>query len=204
MAVSDLRFLIFVGKEIFPGGQVPAEKNVVEKAHTFKRIQLLGPHYVRTLETWAQNLEANRQRAIEVTSQELYGPLHAVLDRMRRLLPPRRSPTSVSSHCRNSARGVTCGSSDRKKKKKKKKKKSFAQRMDAEFGETHRAADDVDAFTHQRSAVRYRPRPPSPRRLRCVLRSRAMSPCRDSGRRSLDRRPRRRGYGPAEPSIATE
>ena len=76
VTMSDLRFMIFIGKEIFPGGEVPAEKNVVENAQaagfTVERIQLLGPHYVRTLETWAQNLEANRQRAIEVTSQEVY------------------------------------------------------------------------------------------------------------------------------------
>lgn len=76
VTMSDLRFMIFISKEIFPGGEVPAEKDVVENAQaagfTVERIQLLGPHYVRTLETWAQNLEANRQRAIEVTSHEVY------------------------------------------------------------------------------------------------------------------------------------
>ena len=76
VTMSDLRFMIFIGKEIFPGGEIPAEKNVVENAEaagfTCERIQLLGPHYVRTLQTWADNLEANRERAIEITSQEVY------------------------------------------------------------------------------------------------------------------------------------
>jgi mycolic acid methyltransferase UmaA len=76
VTMRDLRFMLFIRKEIFPGGEVPAEKDVVENAQaagfTVERIQLLGPHYVRTLETWAQKLEENRQRAIEVTSQEVY------------------------------------------------------------------------------------------------------------------------------------
>ena len=76
VTMSDLRFMIFIGKEIFPGGEVPAEGNVVENAEaagfTVERIHRLRPHYVRTLDAWAQNLEANQERAIEVTSQEVY------------------------------------------------------------------------------------------------------------------------------------
>ena len=32
----------------------------------------MNPHYVRTLETWAQNLEAARDAAIAATSVEVY------------------------------------------------------------------------------------------------------------------------------------
>ena len=36
------------------------------------RIQRLRPHYVRTLDTWAANLEAKKDEAISITSQEVY------------------------------------------------------------------------------------------------------------------------------------
>jgi cyclopropane-fatty-acyl-phospholipid synthase len=32
----------------------------------------MSPHYVRTLDTWANNLEAAREQAIAVTSEEVY------------------------------------------------------------------------------------------------------------------------------------
>jgi cyclopropane-fatty-acyl-phospholipid synthase len=34
--------------------------------------ETLNPHYVRTLETWAKNLEAARDAAIAATSVEVY------------------------------------------------------------------------------------------------------------------------------------
>jgi cyclopropane-fatty-acyl-phospholipid synthase len=33
---------------------------------------MLRPHYARTLDTWADNLAANRDRAITVQSEEVY------------------------------------------------------------------------------------------------------------------------------------
>jgi cyclopropane-fatty-acyl-phospholipid synthase len=36
------------------------------------REQSLQPHYAKTLEHWAANLEAARDRAIELTSREVY------------------------------------------------------------------------------------------------------------------------------------
>jgi cyclopropane-fatty-acyl-phospholipid synthase len=35
-------------------------------------VQLLQPHYARTLDMWAANLAANREQAIAVTSEEVY------------------------------------------------------------------------------------------------------------------------------------
>src|SRR5207342_2547249 len=76
VTMSDLRLMVFIGKEIFPGGELPAEEDVVEYSQaagfTVERIHLLRPHYARTLDGWAQSLEANREQAIEVTSQEVY------------------------------------------------------------------------------------------------------------------------------------
>jgi cyclopropane-fatty-acyl-phospholipid synthase len=76
LTISDLKFMRFVGKEIFPGGQLPAVEDIEELAagsgFTLERIHLLRPHYARTLDMWAANLEANRAEAIELTTPEIY------------------------------------------------------------------------------------------------------------------------------------
>ena len=38
----------------------------------WRRPDLLSPHYVRTLDIWAQNLEEHRDDAIAVTSEQIY------------------------------------------------------------------------------------------------------------------------------------
>ncbi len=74
--MSDLRFMRFIAKEIFPGGQLPSQEDVVEfssgAGFSLEETQLLNPHYVRTLDTWASNLEASRDDAIASTSNEIY------------------------------------------------------------------------------------------------------------------------------------
>ncbi|MDT5111234.1 MAG: cyclopropane-fatty-acyl-phospholipid synthase [Mycobacterium sp.] len=76
LTISDLKFMRFVGKEIFPGGQLPAVEDIEELAagsgFTLERTHLLRPHYARTLDMWAANLEANRAEAIELTTPEIY------------------------------------------------------------------------------------------------------------------------------------
>lgn len=76
LTISDLKFMRFIGTEIFPGGQLPAVEDIEELADrsgfVLERIQLLQPHYARTLDIWAANLAANRERAIEITSEEVY------------------------------------------------------------------------------------------------------------------------------------
>jgi len=66
----------FIAKEIFPGGSVPCDDDVVEYAgaagFSVAGRQDLTPDYVRTLDTWATRLQAARERAIAVTSQEVY------------------------------------------------------------------------------------------------------------------------------------
>lgn len=70
------RFLKFMWTEIFPGGRLPTIPMVQERATAggfrVTRVQSLQPHYARTLDLWAEALEANRDRAIEVQSQEVY------------------------------------------------------------------------------------------------------------------------------------
>ncbi len=68
LTISDLKFMRFIGSEIFPGGQLPA----VKSGFTLERIHLLRPHYARTLDIWADNLAAHRDEAIALTSDEIY------------------------------------------------------------------------------------------------------------------------------------
>ncbi len=76
LTISDLKFMRFIGTEIFPGGQLPAvrdiEKLSADSGFTLARVHLLRPHYARTLDMWAENLAANKEQAIAITSQEVY------------------------------------------------------------------------------------------------------------------------------------
>jgi mycolic acid methyltransferase UmaA len=76
LTISDLKFMRFIGTEIFPGGQLPAVEDIEELAagsgFTLERTHLLRPHYARTLDMWAANLEANREQAIALTTPEIY------------------------------------------------------------------------------------------------------------------------------------
>ncbi|WP_165606487.1 cyclopropane mycolic acid synthase family methyltransferase [Mycolicibacterium celeriflavum] len=76
IVMSDLKFMRFIAKEIFPGGAVPCDDDVYEFAgnagFTVEELDTMTPHYVRTLDTWAEKLEAAKDRAIAVTSQEVY------------------------------------------------------------------------------------------------------------------------------------
>ncbi len=76
ITMTDLKFMRFISKEIFPGGSVPCDEDVIEYSgdagFSVEATDLLSPHYVRTLDTWAQALEAHRDDAIAVTSEQIY------------------------------------------------------------------------------------------------------------------------------------
>lgn len=76
ITMTDLRFMRFIAKEIFPGGSVPCDEDVIEYSaaagFTVEQRQDLTPHYVRTLATWAEKLEAAHDQAVAATSQEVY------------------------------------------------------------------------------------------------------------------------------------
>jgi cyclopropane-fatty-acyl-phospholipid synthase len=76
ITMSDLRFMKFIGEVIFPGGQLPAQEDIFklagEAGFSIERVQLLQEHYERTLNIWAANLEANKDRAIAIQSEEIY------------------------------------------------------------------------------------------------------------------------------------
>lgn len=74
--MSRIRFIKFIMDEIYPGGRLPLAAQVEEHAakagYTVTRRQHLQPHYARTLDTWAANLEAKKNEAVAITSQEVY------------------------------------------------------------------------------------------------------------------------------------
>jgi cyclopropane-fatty-acyl-phospholipid synthase len=73
---EDLLFAKFIRKHIFPGGQLAVPRLIVAEAEAagfaVLRQHSLQSHYARTLEIWAANLAAARERAIAVTSAETY------------------------------------------------------------------------------------------------------------------------------------
>ncbi len=76
LTMSDIRFARFIGTEIFPGGELPTQEDIFkfaqDAAFSVEKVQLLQEHYVRTLNIWAANLRANRERAIAIQSEEVY------------------------------------------------------------------------------------------------------------------------------------
>ncbi|MGV0798479.1 class I SAM-dependent methyltransferase, partial [Mycolicibacterium elephantis] len=59
-----------------PGGAVPCDEDVVDYSRdagfSLDQLEKLSPHYVRTLRTWADALEARHDEAVAVTSEEVY------------------------------------------------------------------------------------------------------------------------------------
>jgi cyclopropane-fatty-acyl-phospholipid synthase len=71
-----VHFTQFILAEIFPGGWLPTIPSVEEHAtgagFKLTRTQSLQLHYARTLEIWAAALEAKKDTAIAIQSQEVF------------------------------------------------------------------------------------------------------------------------------------
>jgi cyclopropane-fatty-acyl-phospholipid synthase len=76
ITMTDLKFMRFIAKEIFPGGAIPCDEDIAEYSGaaglSLEHTQYLNEHYVRTLDTWAKNLEAAHDEAVAATSEEVY------------------------------------------------------------------------------------------------------------------------------------
>ena len=63
-------------------GEVDIIDNAKNSGFSVGQIQYLQPHYARTLDMWAANLEANREEAIAIQSARGLRPFHALSDRV--------------------------------------------------------------------------------------------------------------------------
>ena len=74
--MSLMRFFRFIVTEIYPGGRIPliakVEEHATKAGFNVTRKQRLRPHYTKTLTMWAANLQAHKDEAIAVTSEEVY------------------------------------------------------------------------------------------------------------------------------------
>jgi cyclopropane-fatty-acyl-phospholipid synthase len=70
------KFIRFIVTDIFPGGRVPSIEKVEEhseKVHFgVTRRHSLQSDFVKTLDLWAEALEAHKDQAIEIQSEEVY------------------------------------------------------------------------------------------------------------------------------------
>ena len=71
-----LRFIAFISREIFPGGDIPTPERVVEAARRggfeLRHVEGLRGHYARTLDSWAANLESNKHEAVGLAGEHVY------------------------------------------------------------------------------------------------------------------------------------
>jgi cyclopropane-fatty-acyl-phospholipid synthase len=76
LTMSRVRFIKFIMDEIYPGGRLPlvaqVEAHAIKAGYNVTRKQALRPHYTKTLDTWAANLESNKDEAIAITSEQIY------------------------------------------------------------------------------------------------------------------------------------
>jgi cyclopropane-fatty-acyl-phospholipid synthase len=70
------RFIKFILTEIFPGGRLPSTSMMVEHGEKAGFIVpepiSLRPSYIKTLHLWGDALEANKDKAIAIQSEEVY------------------------------------------------------------------------------------------------------------------------------------
>ena len=71
-----LRFVKFIMDEIFPGGELPkvalVEEHATKAGFEVSRVQPLRLHYAKTLDIWATALQARKDEAIAIQSDEVY------------------------------------------------------------------------------------------------------------------------------------
>ncbi len=76
LTFETARFIKFILTEIFPGGRLPTTEMMVEHGEkagfTVPEAISLRPHYIKTLKTWGDALEAHRDEAIAITSEQVY------------------------------------------------------------------------------------------------------------------------------------
>jgi cyclopropane-fatty-acyl-phospholipid synthase len=74
--ISMARFAKFIMDEIFPGGRLPSvelvEQHATKQGFEVALVQPLRLHYAKTLDIWAEALQARKDDAIAIQSEEVY------------------------------------------------------------------------------------------------------------------------------------
>jgi methoxy mycolic acid synthase MmaA3 len=70
------RFIKFIMTEVFPGGRLPSiekiEEHCAKVGFKLTRVQSLQADFAKTLDFWSEALEAHRDEAIAIQSEEVY------------------------------------------------------------------------------------------------------------------------------------
>jgi cyclopropane-fatty-acyl-phospholipid synthase len=73
---EDVDFWAFLGREIFPGGELPLPQSIPSYAEAagfaVRNVQSLQPHYAHTLDIWAETLTARHDDAVRIASEDTY------------------------------------------------------------------------------------------------------------------------------------
>ncbi|MCV7279020.1 class I SAM-dependent methyltransferase [Mycolicibacterium flavescens] len=76
LTMTKIRFFKFILDEIFPGGDLPqpvvVKKHATQAGFKVGLVQPLRLHYARTLDYWSTALEAHKDEAIAIQSEEVY------------------------------------------------------------------------------------------------------------------------------------
>ena len=76
VTMTLLKLIKFIMDEIFPGGRLPSvavvEEHATKIGFDVSLVHPLRPHYARTLDIWAAALEARKDEAISIQSEEVY------------------------------------------------------------------------------------------------------------------------------------
>jgi cyclopropane-fatty-acyl-phospholipid synthase len=76
LTMEIARFIRFIRTDIFPGGRLPMietiEDHTAKVGFTITRVQSLQTDFAKTLDLWAEALQARRDEAIAIQSQEVY------------------------------------------------------------------------------------------------------------------------------------
>jgi len=91
MTMNRARFALFMMNEIFPGGRLPTvaivEDHATKAGFEVTRIQPLRQHYARTLDFWAEALEARKDEGDQDPVRRGLRALHEIPDGVRRPVP---------------------------------------------------------------------------------------------------------------------
>jgi cyclopropane-fatty-acyl-phospholipid synthase len=76
LSIEVLKFIKFMVTAIFPGARLPTAQMMTDHGRhagfTVGDVVSLRQHYVKTLTLWGDALEANKAKAIEIQSEEVY------------------------------------------------------------------------------------------------------------------------------------